>query len=218
MVCSQCGGLERQFNDRHAKRNLRRFRREGPANATRWLIEAVADHGVAGRSFLDVGGGVGAVQHELMARGAAGGTNCDAAPAFLRAARSEAEARGYADCVRYVEGDVVERARELPAADFVTLDRVVCCYPDMPALLGAAAPLAKRSLGLVLPRGTRWIRLGIRLANLVQRLRRHPFRVFAHDPLEVETVVEGHGLAKRFERDGVLWRVLVFTRPGTSRS
>ena len=171
-----------------------------------------------GRTFLDIGGGIGAIQHELMARGAAGGTHSDAAPAFLRAARYEAEARGYADRVRYVDGDFVERARDLPPADIVTLDRVVCCYPDMAALLGAAAPLARRTLGLVLPRGRAWIRLGIRLANLIQRLRRHPFRVFAHDPAEVEAVVERHGLAKRFERDGFAWRVLVFTRPEAGRT
>lgn len=215
MSHSQCCGLERQFDDRHAERNLRRFRRKGPAKATRWLLEAVAGDGVEGRTFLDVGGGVGAIQHELMARGAAGGTHADAAPAFLRAARGEAEAQGYADRVRYVDGDFVERAPELPPADMVTLDRVVCCYPDMPALLGAAAPLARRTLGLVLPRGGSLARFGVGLVNLIQRLRRHPFRVFAHDPSEVEAVVESHGLAKRFERAGVVWRVLVFTRPGT---
>ena len=218
MSCPRCCGLERQFDDGHAKRNLRRFRRKGPAKATRWLVAAVAEDGVEGRTFIDVGGGIGAVQHELMARGAAGGTHSDAAPAFLRAARSEAEARGYADRVRYVDGDFVERADELPAADLVTLDRVVCCYPDMPALLDAAAPLAKRTLGLVLPRGTAWIRFGIRLVNFIQRLRRHPFRVFAHDPAVVDAVVERHGLAKRYEREGVAWRVVAFTRPEAGRT
>ena len=211
----QCCGLERQFDDVHAKRNLRRFRRKGPAKATRWLLDAVAEDGVAGRSFIDVGGGVGAIQHELMESGAAGGTHVDAAPAFVRAARSEAEARGHADRMRYLEGDFVERAREIPPADMVTLDRVVCCYPDMPALLGAAAPLAKRTLALVLPRGTAWIRVGIRVVNLIQRLRRHPFRIFAHDPVAVDALVERFGLAKRFEREGLAWRVVVFTRPET---
>ena len=212
MSCSQCCGLERQFDDAHAQTNLRKYRRKGPAKATRWLLGAVAEDGVEGRTFIDVGGGVGAIQHDLMARGAAGGTHSDAAPAFLRAARSEAEARGYADRIRYLDGDFVEQARELSPAAVVTLDRVVCCYPDMPALLGAAAPLARRTLGLVLPRGGPLARVGVRLVNLVQRLRRHPFRVFAHDPAAVEAVVESYGLVKRFERNGMVWRVMVFTR------
>ena len=212
MSCPQCCGLERQFDDAHAQTNLRKYRRKGPAKATRWLLGAVADDGVEGRTFIDIGGGVGAVQHDLMERGAAGGTHSDASPAFLRAARSEAEARGYADRIRYLDGDFVAKAHELAPADIVTLDRVVCCYPDMPALLGAAAPLARRTLGLVLPRGGPLARFGVRLVNFVQSLRRHPFRVFAHDPAAVEAVVGSYGLAKRFERDGLVWRVVVFTR------
>ena len=212
--CAQCRGIEDMFDDRMAQRQLRQYRRKGPAKATRQLIQAVAAGGVGGRTFLDIGGGVGAIQHEFMDHGAAGGTSADASPAYLAAARTEAEARGYADRVTYIDGDFVERAAELDAADIVTLDRVVCCYPDMPALLGGAAPLARRTLGLVFPRGTRFIRSGVALVNLIQRLRKHPFRIFVHDPAEIEGVLARHGLSRRYLRDGFLWRVAVFRRSG----
>ena len=203
------------FDHKMARRQLRQYRRKGPGKATRRLIHAVAPGGVEGRTFLDIGGGVGAIQHELMDRGAASGTSADAASAYLAAARAEAEARGYAERVQYVDGDFVKRAGELEPADIVTLDRVVCCYPDMPALLGAAAPLARRALGLVFPRGTRFIRSGVALVNLIQRLRKHPFRVFVHDPAEIEALLQRHGLSRRYLRDGFLWRVVVFARSAT---
>ncbi|MDE2982691.1 MAG: methyltransferase domain-containing protein [Gemmatimonadota bacterium] len=210
--CAQCRGIEDMFGQRMAQRQLRQYRRKGPGAVTRRLIDAVAADGVEGRTFLDVGGGVGAIQHELMDRGADGGTSADASPAYLAAARAEAEARGYADRVTYLDGDFVERAAEIEPADMVTLDRVVCCYPDMPAMLGAAAPLARRALGLVLPRRIWFIRAGVTLVNLIQRLRRHPFRVFVHDPDEVAAVLKRHGLSRRYLRDGFLWRVVVFAR------
>lgn len=210
--CAQCRGIEDMFGQRMAQRQLRQYRRKGPGAVTRRLIDAVAADGVEGRTFLDVGGGVGAIQHELMDRGADGGTSADASPAYLAAARAEAEARGYADRVTYLDGDFVERAAEIEPADMVTLDRVVCCYPDMPAMLGAAAPLARRALGLVLPRRIWFIRAGVTLVNLIQRLRRHPFRVFVHDPDEVAAVLKRHGLSRRYLRDGLLWRVVVFAR------
>ena len=200
------------FDEKTARRQLRRYRRKGPDKGTRQLVDAVAGEGVEGRTFLDIGGGVGAIQHGLMERGAAGGTGADASPAYLSAARAEAEARGYADRIRYVEGDFVERAGEVAAADLVTLDRVVCCYPDMPALVGAAARLARRTLGLVMPRATRFMRAGVAIVNLFQRLRRHPFRVYVHDPDEVEAVLGEHGLRRRYLREGVVWRVAVFGR------
>ena len=214
MACAQCRGIEDMFGDRMARRQLRHYRRKGPAQATRLLLDAISDTGVAGGTFIDIGGGVGAIQHDLMSRGAARGTSADASPAYLAAARSEAEARGYADRMLYVEGDFVREANKVGEADIVTLDRVVCCYPDMPALLGAAAPLARRSLGLIFPRGTRLMRCGVAVVNFFQRLRRHPFRVYVHDPAEVEAVLARHGLSRRHLRDGMVWRVLVVGRDG----
>ena len=217
MTCRQCQGIEQFFDDKVARRQLRHYRRKGPGTATRRLLEAIAAGGVDGRTFIDIGGGIGAIQHDLMARGAAGGTSADASPAYLAAARTEAESRGYADRMRYIAGDFVERAGELEAADIVTLDRVVCCYPDMPAMVGAAASLARRTVGLIIPRGTRFMRFGVGVANLIQRLRRHPFRIYVHDPDEVEAVLEGHGLSQRYLRDGIIWQVIVFGR-GRDRS
>lgn len=202
------------FDEKMARRQLRHYRRMGPGKGTRQLVEAVAADGVEGCTFLDIGGGVGAIQHDLMDRGAAGGTSADASPAYLAAARAEAETRGYADRIRYVEGDFVERAGEVDAADLVTLDRVVCCYPDMPGLVGAAARLTRRTLGLVIPRGTWYMRAGVAIVNLFQRWRRHPFRVYVHDPGEVEAVLAEFGLRRRHMREGVVWRLAVFERGG----
>lgn len=212
MSCAQCRGIEDMFGDRMARRQLRQYRRKGPGRATRLLLDAISDPSVAGGTFIDIGGGVGAIQHELMARGAAGGTSADASPAYLAAARSEAEARGYADRMMYVEGDFVREANKVDEADIVTLDRVVCCYPDMPALLGAAADRARRTLGLIFPRGTRLMRFGVAVVNFLQRLRRHPFRVYVHDPAEIEAVLARHGLSRSYLRDGMVWRVLVMGR------
>lgn len=214
MTCCHCQGVARMFDEKMARRQLRHYRRKGPGKGTRELIDAVAGEGVEGRTFIDIGGGVGAIQHGLMERGAAGGTSADASPAYLAAARSEAEARGYAGRIRYVEGDFVERASEVVAADLVTLDRVVCCYPDMPALVGAAARLTRRTLGLVMPRGTRFIRWGVAIVNLFQRLRRHPFRVYVHDPGEVEAVLGEYGLQRQIVREGLVWWVAVYGRGG----
>ena len=212
MSCAQCRGIEDMFGDRMARRQLRQYRRKGPGRATRRLLDAIADASVVGGTFIDIGGGVGAIQHELIARGASTGTSADASPAYLAAARSEAEARGYADRMLYVEGDFVREANKVGEADIVTLDRVVCCYPDMPALLGAAADRARRTLGLIFPRGTRLMRCGVAVVNFLQRLRRHPFRVYVHDPAEIEAVLARHGLSRSYLRDGIVWRVLVVGR------
>ena len=212
MTCTQCVGIERLFDEATARKELQRLRRRGPAKTTRWLLDALTEDGVRGRTFLDVGGGVGAIALDLMGRGASGGTHADASTSQLAAARAEAEARGHAQHIRYVEGDFVDLAEGVPAADLVTLDRVLCCYPDMAGLVDAAAARAARTLGLVIPRSTWLTRLGVKLVNVMQRVRGHPFRVFLHPPEAVVERVERHGLHRRFRRHSLLWEVVVFTR------
>jgi len=210
VTCQQCVGIERFFDARVARRELKRYRRRGPAKMSQVLLDALIAEGAERATFLEVGGGVGAIQNGLMAAGAAGGTSVDASPAYLDAARDEAAERGHADKIRYVSGDFIDLQASVESADLVALDRVVCCYPDMPALVDASASRARRAYGLVYPRDSRLARAAIGLLNFVQRLRRHPFRAFVHPTREVEARVEAHGLRRVFLKQSLLWQAVVF--------
>jgi 2-polyprenyl-3-methyl-5-hydroxy-6-metoxy-1,4-benzoquinol methylase len=211
-VRSCCRGIEEQFGEKQAGRDLRRYRRRGPNRATRILLDALKAEGVGGMTLLDIGGGVGAIQHELIAAGVRGATDVDASSAYLAAARAEAERRGHDDRVRFLHGDFVELAGELEAADIVTLDRVVCCYPDMDELVGRSAERAHRLYGLVFPRPGRLARLALPLANLFLRLRGSDFRAYLHPTEAVEARVREAGLRKCFHRDLLIWQVAVYAR------
>ena len=212
MSCAQCKGIVQEFDDRLARKELRRYRRRGPAGTTRTLLDALREVGVAGRSFVDVGGGVGAVQHGLMAAGASHGTHVDASPSYLAAARDEAQRLGHADRMRYVQGDFVTLASGLDAADLVTLDRVVCCYHDMPALVDASASRARFLYGLVFPREHWFMRLGVWGLNCIQRIRRRPFNVFLHGTTAVEARIRSHGFRKILHAHSPLWQIHLYRR------
>ncbi|MBA2255010.1 MAG: methyltransferase domain-containing protein, partial [Chloroflexi bacterium] len=113
------------------------------------MIGALAAGGVDGLTVLDIGGGVGAVHHELLRAGAAAAVDVDASRAYISVARSEAKRQGHGARVRYVAADFVAVADELEPADLVALDRVICCYSDMAALVGRSAALARRRYGVV---------------------------------------------------------------------
>jgi 2-polyprenyl-3-methyl-5-hydroxy-6-metoxy-1,4-benzoquinol methylase len=212
MSCAQCTGIESQFGERLARRELASFRRHGPRGTTRRLIQAVRSLGVSGATLLDVGGGVGAIHHELLDEGVAAAIHVDASAAYLDAARKEAEQRGHRDRVTFQHGDFLDVAREIPDADVVTLDRVVCCYPNATDLLASAAAHAKRIVGLVYPRDRRAMRVFVVLANSFLRLKRSTFRTFIHPTTTVEGALERAGFVRRYRREGVLWQVVVFER------
>ena len=208
----QCQGIERLFDQRLAAIQLEKVRRRGPPKTTRLLVEALCQRGVHGRTLLDIGGGVGAIQHQLLASGLREATDVDASSAYLRAAKSETARLGFEGRVRYHYGNFVDLAEGIPPADIVTLDRVICCFDDMPGLVGASAEKAHLMYGIVYPRDAWWARLVFRITNLTHKLRGNQFQVFIHPRAQVEALLEKKGLVPGFHRVPGVWQVAVFDR------
>lgn len=212
MVCPHCIGADEFFNEKHAKRELKRYRRKGPMTSTGLLINALQAEVVRDLTLLDIGGGIGAIQLELLKSGARRTVDVDAASKYLDIARVEAHSHGFAERVEYIKGDFVEIAADIEPSDIVTLDRVICCYPDMPKLVGLSAAKARKLYGLVFPRDIWLIRFCLPLLNAFLRLRRSQMRVYLHSPQEVDRIVRDHGFAPRHESRTFLWQVMVYTR------
>jgi magnesium-protoporphyrin O-methyltransferase len=210
--CCQCQGIEICFDRQLVAKELARYRKQGPAKTTRVLLDALRAEGVEGATLLDIGGGLGAIAHDLLAAGVSRVSHVEASGAYLEAAREEASRGGYADQVSYYHGDFVALAPQLPPADVVTLDRVVCCYHDMPALVRESAARARRLYGLVYPRDTWWVKLGLAIENFVLRIQRSRFRTFVHPTRAVEAIVRQYGLVRRFYRHTFVWQVVVYSK------
>lgn len=206
--------FERIFDEREAEHDLREWERNGLPQATEELIEALRAEGVEGSTLLDVGAGVGMVHLELLAAGASTAVDVDASSAYIAAARGEAERRGLTDRVDYRLGDIVDLAPQLPAADVVTLDRVICCYPDLPALLGAATIPGSRLIGLVYPTDGWWMRSSMAIFNAIGRLLRRRHAFYVHRQAEIDRILQVAGFARRHRGGGRIWRVAVYGRPG----
>lgn len=216
MVCNncQCQGIESIFDDKGAQKELKHYRKKGPRATTRELIDALVARGVAGLRLLDIGGGVGAIQHELLQQGVESAVDVDAASAYLQAAMQEAGRLGFADKAAYRHGNFVELAPDLDPADIVTLDRVICCYDDMPALVAASVGLAQKVYGIVIPLDNWLTRLVVGIGNLFLRVSGSDFRSFIHPTAAVENIVEAAGFQRVFYRRRFYWQVIVYAKEG----
>jgi magnesium-protoporphyrin O-methyltransferase len=143
--------------------------------------------------LLDIGSGVGALTFELLERGLTEAVGVDLSSAYVAAASGEAARRGRTDAVRFVHGDFVLIASQVLAADIVTLDRVVCCYPEYERLLDESAGHASRCVALSYPRDVWYVRIWVGLQNLGRQLCRNPFRTFVHSASAVEHVIRRAG-------------------------
>ena len=162
--------------------------------------------------MLEVGGGIGAIEIELLKAGVTRATNIELTPTYEEAA---GELLREADLVGRVDrriGDFVEAGAEVAAADLVILNRVICCYPDMPRLAAAAAEHAHSTLVLSYPNSRWWTRFGLGLVNLGFRVFRVQFQVFLHPPDRILAEAEKGGLRPRLNDRGLVWHVTAFER------
>ena len=132
------------FDAESARKDLLCYRANGPDGSTQRLLDVLIGEDVSGASLLDIGGGIGIVQLELLTAGAARAVDVDASDPYLAVAESEARDRGFGDRTSYRHGDFVDLADEIEPADVVTLDRVICCYPDVRSLVSSSARHAMR--------------------------------------------------------------------------
>jgi methyltransferase family protein len=215
MTCcaGNAGACESQFDQKRAARELKNYRAHGPLNpTTRAMINLLRRAGVAGNTLLDIGGGVGAIQYDLLEAGARGVTAVDASSSYQQAARAEAERRGVSARIQFQLGDFVALAPQVAAADIVTLDRVVCCYPDMEPLVRLSAERCRRLYALSYPR-YRWpVRAVVSTENAFRRLFRNPFRSFVHSPAVMDRLLLSLGFTQQAALRTFAWEIVVYAR------
>jgi hypothetical protein len=212
--CGHCRDAGDFFNERTAKKELRRYLRKGPDKSTRLLLEAITRQSlhVNSASLLDIGGGIGAIQLELFKKGLGRSVNVDASAAYQRISKKEIIKRSLEDKTEYHFGDFTELAPDLPSAEIVTLDRVICCYPDLEKLLDRSLQKAEKVYAVVYPREAFFMRIGIRLSNLWFRLRKSDFRTYLYPVEKVQSIIQSHGFRQTDFARTFLWRVEIYQR------
>jgi len=188
------------------------YRRGKLSKTTPMLVESLTDLGVGGLTLLDVGGGIGAVQLDLLRSGVTGATSVEASAAYVEVARQVAAEAGLGPRITYLHGDFVTLANRVAEADIVTLDRVICCYDDVEALVSLSAAKARSLYGLVYPRSEWWVRIFVFLENLGCRVRRSPFRAFVHPTELVDRLVRATGLQMIHHKKTFAWQVVIYQR------
>jgi magnesium-protoporphyrin O-methyltransferase len=210
--CCNARGCDEFFTARVASRAAERYRTNGVDKTAERMLGFLEEHGIQGASVLEIGGGVGELQIELLKRGAASTVNLELSPGYEEEAARLLREFGVEERATRRLHDIASDPAEVEAADVVVLHRVVCCYPDYERLLGAAADRARRLLVFTYPPRNVLSRLMLGTQNLLFRLRRREFRVFAHPPERMVAVVEERGLQQEYAHHPLVWQIAGFER------
>lgn len=210
--CCYSDEYDDYFGGREATRKARRFRTKGLRGSASEAVAALTGVGVEDAEVLEVGGGLGHIQIALLDAGAAHATNIDLSAGWEDEAQALLRERGLTDRVDRRLGDFVDDADELPTADVVILHRVVCCYPDAPMMLTAAAAHSRRLVSVTVPVEAWWTRAFVWTGNALLRLRKRQFRAFVHDRATIDGTLAAHGFDLLDDRRTPVWRILTFGR------
>ena len=210
--CCSPKGYRWVFSESSARSEARRYRRKGLDATSRRIVEFLKGQGVEGRSVLEVGGGIGAIQIELLKAGASGAVSIELTPTYERVANELLSEAGLSDRVERKVMDFAQAASRVESADVVIMNRVICCYPDMPRLAGAAADHARELLVMSYPRRSWWMRLGLGIANMMLLVMRREFHIFLHPPGRIIATSEQHGLQPVLSERGFIWSVAALRR------
>ena len=211
--CCDPRGCDVFFGDKFARRVAKRYRKRGLDKTAGRIVAFLEREGIESASVLEVGGGVGEIQLELLKRGAVSAVNLELSAAY------DAEARALLREAEIDESRVTRRLHDIAEdpdgvepADVVVLHRVVCCYPDYERLLSAAAARAGRLLVFSHPPRNVAIRAFIRIQNVGLRLSRKELRTYAHPPAAMLDVCRASGLRPTYAYAGVVWQVECLSR------
>ena len=212
--CCSPKGYRWIFSEKNARSEAQSYRKKGLDPTSRRIVDYLKERGVAGRTLLEVGGGVGAIQIELLKAGVTSAISVELTPTYEQVALELLNEAGFADRVERKVTDFAQSASDFAVADIVIMNRVICCYPDMPVLAGAAADHTGEVLVMSFPKRTWWTRAFLTLGNLALRVTRREFQVFVHPPDQILAEAARRGLHKALDAPGIFWEVAAAQRAG----
>lgn len=175
-------------------------------------MSGLLDADVSGQTVLEIGCGVGHLHQTLLEKGATIAVGVDLSPKMLQLAQQWAQERGIGDRVRYLEGDFLLRRDDITPADVTVLDKVICCYPDMDALVDASLAKTTRLYAYTIPRNRLLVRMAMGFGAFLMWLIRSDFRSYVHDPDQIEEKVIAAGFQKVHEAQTVVWLSKVYKK------
>ncbi len=211
--CCRGAPCEELFDDRVAAWYLRSYQRHGVGALERKMLGTLRPADVQGKRVLEIGGGVGAIQAELLKRGASAGEVVELVDAYRPFAEKLAAGAGVASRSTFRVADVLADNRAVEPAGVVVLNRVVCCSAEGLELVGVAAGLTNGTLLLSFPKSTALARFAQRAQHWWANFTRHQYRFYVRPGADIRAAAENVGLEFVAGGSGLVWEYQAFRRP-----
>lgn len=201
-----------KFFSRSAGMYARRFRKRGLERMQKILLDGLRSNGIEGKEVLDIGCGVGALHLTLLKEGAAKAIGVDISEGMINKAKELAVFLGVAERANYVVSDFVEVSDTVPEADITLLDKSVCCYQNVHALIKASTAKTRNLYALSHPKENLFMEAAFKGHIFLAKLFKWKFHPFWHDWKKLREDIRHLGFELIYSNATPMWQVLVFKR------
>ncbi|MDH5366717.1 MAG: methyltransferase domain-containing protein [Cyclobacteriaceae bacterium] len=212
MTCTHCCDANKFFDIKNAQKELKKYSRKGASGTTKRIIKALEGVSKKDKTLLDIGGGIGMLQWQFLKSGAKSTTDVDASSGYLEVAQQYAVENNWEDKTTFIEGDFNDYNSEIGHFDVVTLDKVVCCYPDFYTILKNATEKCDDYLALSYPLSN-WISYIVdRIGRMYFLLKKSAFRSYIHPSKQIQQLIIDQGFKMVHSSIKFPWHIQVYKR------
>jgi SAM-dependent methyltransferase len=212
-TCPADSRIARHFDAKVAER-LAKCQDPGLVAVSQRLRDALLSLDPTDRTVIELGCGRGGLLLRLVQAGAARATGLDLSPTSIEAARNRFEQAQLSERADLSVGDAARVPLE--PHDWVILDRVMCCYPDVEGLLANTLPAARQIYAFTVPTSRGWRGVAARLEewfeNAWNTLRGRPCPGYVHDLDLIEERLAVAGFQLRHRDRQRLWHIAIYER------
>ena len=212
MYDRHCCGADMVFDQKGARKEMEKYIKKGPGRITRKLLAILGEYEIRNKTLLDVGGGIGAISWFFLEKGGSRVLDVDASGGYLHQAEKYAAEKGLQDQCHFLHGNFSAMEENIGEFDFVTLDKVICCYPDYRGLLDRAIASCSEKLVLSFPVRNVVSRLFAVLSRVYFYLHKNPFRTYIHSPHGIRKYILSRGFSPVHRSITFPWHVQVYQR------
>ena len=211
--CPTDARIARHFDAKAAER-LAKGQDPGLVAVSQRLRDALLALDPAGRTVLELGCGRGGLLLGLVQAGAVSATGLDLSATSIDAGRTRFEQAQLSDRAHLSVGDAAYVPLE--PHDWVILDRVMCCYPDIERLLANTLPAARQIYAFTVPSSRGWrgviAQLDEWLEHAWNSMRGRPCPGYVHDLDLIEERLTAAGFRLRHRDQQRLWYLAIYER------
>jgi len=190
-----------------------RYQKNGLSRSSKLLLSFILEEGILNRTVADLGCGTGGFSIELLKKGASSSVGIDLSPKMIEMANQLARRTGFDAKVKFELGNAA--VSEVPVADLVIMDKVLCCYSEWEPLLENAMKASRNMVGFIVPRDegiAKWpFRLGVRVVNFFQR-RGEKILFYLHPLDRLDKALRESGFELRKKRGSRYWLVFLYSK------